>query len=59
MPDLQETEYEVWFRDECVAITCGEGAKQEAMHYARVYEEASDPAPVFVYKVNKTRELIR
>ena len=59
MPEVEETEFEVWFMDECVAITCGEDAEAEAMNYARVYEEEPSPFHAFVYKVTKTRELIR
>lgn len=59
MIDLQETEYEVYYQDECVAITFGEGAEAEAINYARVYEVEDGPFIAYVYKVNKTRELIR
>jgi len=59
MPEPQEIEYEVYYQDECVAITGGKNAEREAKNYAIAYENDSSPFLAFVYKVNKTRELVR
>jgi len=50
-----EIDYEVRCDDECIAITSGENALEEAWHYASVYERDGD---VTIYKVTKLYEPI-
>jgi len=50
-----EIEYELWQGDECVAMTSGESALKEIMHYERVYQEDGETE---VFKVERIRTKI-